>query len=274
MITIQVNGEKWRAAKGTSAAHLLGRLKIPLKVCVVEINGAIIPRTELLQRKLQAGDRIEIIRFMAGGRGGYLDFTLYPVTCQKLSRGRSNFEVLEGLIAGGAKIVQLREKGLSCRELFEMASKFREITHKNGVRLIINDHLDIALAVKADGVHLGQDDLPCRTARGLAPYLIIGISAHTKEEALKAEADGASYVNLGPIFDTRTKGSLSKGLGVKFISETAPHLKIPFTVMGGINPENLDQVLKAGAKRIAVITALTEALDIESATRSFLSLIQ
>jgi len=202
-----------------------------------------------------------------------LDFTLYPVTCEKLSKGRSNYDVLEQLIAAGIKIVQLREKDLSKTELYEMAVKFREITNRAGVLLIINDDIELALKIKADGVHLGQEDLPCSVARKLAPNLIIGVSTHNLEQALKAQEDGASYVNLGPIFDTKTKGQLIKGLGVNLISEIAPHLKIPFTVMGGINEKNIHEVLKAGARRIAMVTALTQSSDITKTTRKLISKI-
>lgn len=201
------------------------------------------------------------------------DFDLYSVTCEALSRGRSNIEVLTQLIEGGVRIVQLREKELNKKDFFEMAVRFRKITAEHGVKLIINDHLDVALAVRADGIHLGQSDLPCFEARKLAPGMIIGVSTHNLEQALVAEKNGASYVNLGPIFDTRTKGVLSKGLGVGLIEEVAPHLKIPFTVMGGINRSNIDKVLDAGAHRIAMITALTQADDIKAAARFFIDKI-
>ncbi|MFA4905979.1 MAG: thiamine phosphate synthase [Candidatus Margulisiibacteriota bacterium] len=201
------------------------------------------------------------------------DFALYPVTCEALSRGRSNIEVLMQLIEGGVKIVQLREKDLKKKEFFNLAVRFREITLRHEVKLIINDHLDMALAVKADGIHLGQSDLPCREARKLAPGMIIGVSTHNLEQAWAAEKEGASYINLGPIFDTRTKGNLSKGLGVGLVKEVAPHLKIPFTVMGGINWGNLDDVLAVGARRIAMITALTQADDIIGTVRSFIKKI-
>ncbi|MBI5699892.1 thiamine phosphate synthase [Candidatus Saganbacteria bacterium] len=197
------------------------------------------------------------------------DFVLYPVTCEALSRGRSNIEVLTQLIEGGVKVVQLREKDLNKKEFFNLAVRFREITLRHGVKLIINDHLDVALAVKADGIHLGQSDLPCREARKLAPGMIIGVSTHNLEQARAAEKDGASYVNLGPIFDTTTKGNISKGLGVELIKEVAPHLKIPFTVMGGIGRDNIDEVLAAGARRIAMITALSQAEDIKETVRYF-----
>lgn len=190
---------------------------------------------------------------------------LYPVTDSTQSLGRSNDEVLEGLIAGGAKIVQLREKQLSKKELTLMAQRFREKTKQAGMLLIINDHLDIALAVGADGVHLGQDDLPLDAARGIAAELLIGISTHSLDQALAAQRGGADYVNIGPIFATGTKKTPMPPLGPEAIGRIKPHLRIPFTVMGGINRDNIGQVLKAGANKVAVVTAVTKAPDISRA---------
>ena len=119
------------------------------------------------------------------------EIDVYPVTCEALSAGRSNVEVLRGVISGGAKIIQLREKHYSKRELYNEALIFRKITADVGILLIINDHLDIALAIGADGIHLGQDDLPTIEARKLAPELLIGASSHSVEEAMQAEKEGA-----------------------------------------------------------------------------------
>lgn len=198
---------------------------------------------------------------------------LYPVTDSSQSLGRTNFEVLEGVVAGGARIVQLREKNLSKREYFEMALRFRRRTEEAGLLLIINDHLDVALAVGADGVHLGQDDLPLESARSLAPELIIGISTHSLEQALAAQAGGADYVNIGPIFPTGTKSVPIKPLGPEAIASIRPQLRIPFTVMGGINHDNIGQVIRAGAKRVAVVTAVTKAPDIAAEVRRLREMI-
>ena len=193
---------------------------------------------------------------------------IYPVTCEALSAGRSNPEVLEAVIRGGAKIIQLREKDYSTRVLYELALRFREITAGADVLLIINDRLDIALAVEADGVHLGQDDLLLNTARKLAPELLIGISTHSPEEALQAQADGADYINIGPIFPTKTKMGVGHALGPDAIALFQKNIEIPFTVMGGINESNIDQVLARGVRRVAMVTAITQAPDIAGAVRS------
>ncbi|MFH1993856.1 MAG: thiamine phosphate synthase [Pseudomonadota bacterium] len=199
--------------------------------------------------------------------GRFQQVDIYPVTCECLSRGRSNLDVLAAVIRGGAAIIQLREKDHSARKLYNLAVKFREITQKANVLLIINDHVDIALAVGADGVHLGQDDLPLNAAREIAPDLLIGASTHSLEEAIQAQKDGADYINIGPIFPTSTKEGVKRFLGPEAIAAISPQIKVPFTVMGGISEANIDQVLAQGARRVAVVTAITQAPDIAAKTR-------
>jgi thiamine-phosphate pyrophosphorylase len=198
---------------------------------------------------------------------------LYPVTCQELSLGRGNDEVLEGIIAGGARIVQLREKELAQQAFYEMACSFRHMTEAAGLLLIINDRLDVALACGADGVHLGQDDLPVAAARRIAPQLLIGVSTHGLDQALAAQAGGADYVNIGPIFATATKKTGQHPLTPRAIREIAPRLTIPFTVMGGIDRTNIESVLEAGAAKVAVVTAVTRAPDIAAAVRELRGMI-
>ncbi len=191
---------------------------------------------------------------------------LYTVTCEELSNGRSNYDVLQAVIEGGGKIIQLRDKKKSKKEFLEMAKKFREITARARILLIINDYLDVAIEVDADGAHLGQEDFPIEKAKKLAPDLIIGSSSHNLEEALAAQAAGADYVNIGPVFPTGTKKHL-KVVGVEMIKAIAPKLTVPFTVMGGIKLSNIDEVLKAGARKIAVVTAVTMAEDMPRAVK-------
>ena len=194
---------------------------------------------------------------------------VYPVTCERLSQGRSNLEVLKAVIQGGSKIIQLREKHYSKRDLYNLALKFREITTRAGILLIINDHVDIALAVDADGVHLGQEDLPVQVARKLAPELLIGTSTHSLKQALQAEEDGSDYINIGPIFSTKTKEGVESALGPEAIATICPQITVPFTVMGGIEEENIEEVLGKGARRVAMVSAITKAADI-AATVKFL----
>jgi len=198
----------------------------------------------------------------------FLNVDLYPVTCEELSAGRSNLDVLAAVIQGGAKIIQLREKDYSTRDLYRLALRFRELTATAGVLLIINDRLDIALAVAADGVHLGQDDLPLPVARELAPEILIGISTHTLDEALEAQRNGADYINIGPIFPTKTKKGVERFLGPHAIASIKERIEIPFTVMGGINETNINEAVEQGAHRVAVVTAVTKAPDIAEAVRS------
>ena len=195
------------------------------------------------------------------------EIDIYPVTCQDLSEGRTNLEVLTAILEGGAKIIQLREKQWSKKDLYNLAVEFRGHTRRYDALLIINDHVDVALASGADGVHLGQEDLPVEAARNLAPELIIGASSHSLKEALKAEKDGADYVNIGPIFPTKTKADAVCFLGPGAIIEIGPQLTVPFTTMGGITPDNIHSVLKAGARRVAMITGITRAADIAQRVR-------
>ena len=204
----------------------------------------------------------------------FMQVDIYPVTCERLSSGRSNVEVLKAVVQGGARIIQLREKEYSIRELYNLAVKFRKITQKAGVLLIINDHVDIAMAAGADGVHLGQDDFPLQAARKIAPELIIGASTHSLQQAIQAQQDGADYINIGPIFPTSTKEGVERFLGPEAIAEISPAIKVPFTVMGGISEANIDQVLAQGARRVAMVTAITQAADIAEKTNFLKKTIQ
>ena len=191
---------------------------------------------------------------------------LYVVITEALCAGRSAVEILDMTLAAGVRLVQLREKDLKGRALFALALEFRRRTEAAGALLIINDRLDIALAAGADGVHLGQDDLPVSAARSLGSELIIGASTHSLEEALAAQDAGASYVNIGPIFATLTKEGATP-LGPEMIDRIAPKLRLPWTTMGGIKKTNIDQVVSRGAKHPAVITAVTAAPDPTAAAR-------
>lgn len=199
---------------------------------------------------------------------------LYLVTSQTLSRGRSTEEIVKMALAGGARLIQLREKDLPLSRLFRMAQKIRAMTKKAGALLIINDRLDVALAVGADGVHLGQDDLPVASAIKIAPDLIIGASTHSLQEALAAQKAGVSYVNIGPIFPTTTKKWDKKYLGIRKMKQISSRIKIPFTVMGGIKAEHIPDLVKAGAKTIAVVTVITAADNPQRAAKQLLALIR
>lgn len=155
------------------------------------------------------------------------EINVYPVSCEHLSNGRSDLEWLDAVLIGGAKIVQLRDKQSTDLELYEKALAFREKTTQAGALFIVNNRVDIALAAKADGIHIGNSDLPAQEARKLAPEMIIGISANTKEQAATAKERGASYFNIGPIYPTKTKKGLSSFLGPEEIPQFAALSPLP-----------------------------------------------
>ena len=157
-------------------------------------------------------------------------------------------------IDNGIKIIQLRYKVNNKETILETAKQLRELTKEKGVILIINDHIDIAKEVDADGVHLGQDDTPIEEARNLLNNKIIGISCHSLKQAIKAEKDGADYIGIGPIFKTQTKDY--QEIGSNIITNVKNSIKIPFIAIGGIDKDNIDEVLNAGATRVAIISAL------------------
>ena len=205
-------------------------------------------------------------RFRAAG--------LYLVTSARLSAGRSTETIVRAALEGGVQLIQLREKELSAQALTALAYRIRALTAAAGALLLINDRLDIALAVGADGVHLGQDDLPIADARRLAPDLILGTSTHNGAEARAAEAAGASYVNIGPLFPTSTKVWTSVFLGIAGLCRILPHVNLPFTVMGGIKAAHIPDLLNAGAQTIAVVTAVTAASDPRAAAAELLAEIR
>ena len=197
---------------------------------------------------------------------------LYLVITEEFTAGRGTLRVLEEAADAGIRLVQLREKNITKKELFHLAERFRRICDRYDITMIMNDHIDIALLTGADGVHLGQDDLPLEQAVKLAPELIIGRSTHSREQALEAEAQGAAYLNLGPIYPTQTKNTPVKPLGIEIVKEVGPLLHIPFTVMGGIKERHIPELLAAGARYIAMVTEITQAPDIGARVRSLRSL--
>jgi len=197
-----------------------------------------------------------------------MDWSLYVITDAKLSCGRSHLEVIRAAIAGGATIVQYREKEGTTRQLVKEAHALRELTRQNGVLFIVNDRVDVALAVDADGVHVGQDDMPAILARRLmGPGKIVGVSATNLEEALQAERDGADYIGAGPIFATPTKPDAAPPMGLDGLAEICRRVSVPVVAIGGINEDNATAVIEAGADGVAVVSAIVAAPDVEAAAR-------
>ena len=197
---------------------------------------------------------------------------LYVVITEEFTAGRGTIRVLEEAADAGVRIVQLREKHLSGKDLFRRAEQFRKICDRYDILMIMNDHLDIALMCGADGVHLGQDDLPLAESAAFAPELILGRSTHSREQALEAQGQGAAYINLGPIFPTQTKNTPVHPLGVEIIRETRGDLHIPFSVMGGIKAHHIPGLLDEGARLIAMVTEVTQAPDIGKRVRELRAL--
>ncbi len=195
---------------------------------------------------------------------------LYLVTSESCSRGRSTVEIVREGLAAGVRLIQLREKTLAPRELLPLAREVRSLTSDANALLIINDHLDVALAVQADGVHLGRTDLPVNAARLAAPDLIIGASTHSVEDVNDAQKQGASYINIGPLFATDTKTTSTAPLGLEGLRRMAEAASVPFTVMGGIKKDHIRELTLEGARTIAVVTAVTAADDPQSAARELL----
>lgn len=202
------------------------------------------------------------------------EVTIYPVSCEKLANGRSDYEWLEAVLNGGARIVQLRDKEADDHTLYQKAVMFRRQTNAFGALFIVNDRADIALMSNADGVHLGNNDTAAAKARKTAPDLLIGVSCNTMAQAATAENRGASYFNIGPLFPTKTKENLSNFLGTAAITKFSTKCQLPFTVMGGIKKKHIPELIATGAKRVAVVTALTQAKDIADETREWISIIQ
>lgn len=197
---------------------------------------------------------------------------LYVVITEEFTAGRGTLRVLEEAADAGIRIAQLREKHLSGKDLFHRAEQFRRICDRYNILMIMNDHLDIALMCGADGVHLGQDDLPLAESVKFAPELILGRSTHSREQALEAQGQGAAYINLGPIFPTQTKNTPVHPLGIEIIRQTRGDLHIPFSVMGGIKAHHIPGLLDEGAHLIAMVTEVTQAPDIGKRVRELRAL--
>jgi len=182
-------------------------------------------------------------------------------------------EMVSIALRTGVKWIQYREKDKSRREIYAEAVRLRKLTKEFNAVFIVNDHADIALAVNADGVHLGQEDLPLKMARKiLGKKKIIGISTHNIEQAMDAEAGSADYIGFGPIFHTKTKAA-GEPKGIIMLREIKSHVKIPVVAIGGINLENLESVLNSGAAAVAVASAILSG-DITNNTRLFIETIR
>lgn len=202
------------------------------------------------------------------------NWSLYVLTDRRAVGDRSLVDVIRAAIQGGATAVQLRDKDASTRALIELGRALLAITRPAGVPLIVNDRVDVALAIDADGVHVGQDDMPAVLARRLlGPERILGVSAGTVEEALQAQADGADYVGTGDVYGTPTKADAGIPIGIDGLAEVVRAVSIPVVAIGGIKAENAAAALAAGASGVAVISAILGASDPEAAARQLRQIV-
>lgn len=204
-----------------------------------------------------------------------LDTDIYGITAQEYSLGRSNIEVVKDMIEAGIKLIQYREKeSKSIRERYEECKKIRRLTKEAGVTFIINDYIDIALLVGADGIHLGQDDLPIEEVRRLVgPDMIIGLSTHSPEQAQDAIKRGADYIGVGPMFPTNTKKDVCDVVGLEYLDYVVKNHDIPFVVIGGIKLANIAQVKKHGAKCFCLITEIVGSPNIKKTVQEIRNIL-
>jgi len=199
-----------------------------------------------------------------------LGLGLYVITGAYPELGRGHLDVARAALEGGADALQLRDKDLGGRDMYRLALRIRDLVDRSGsgCLLFINDRVDVALAAGADGVHLGQDDLPATDARSLVGGdMIMGISASTVAEAEEARADGADYLGVGPVFTTPSKADAGIPIGIEGLRRIVEAVDVPVVAIGGINEDNVRQVFEAGADGIAVISAVTVAEDMLEAVR-------
>lgn len=194
---------------------------------------------------------------------------IYGITAEKFSRGRDNVAVVKDMIAGGVAVIQYREKHdkKSFRSMYEECLAIRQLTRESGVPFIVNDYVELAMLVDADGVHVGQDDLPVAAVRQRVGEKIIGLSTHNPDQARAAVAAGVDYIGAGPIFTTQTKDDVCDAVGLDYLSHVVGSISLSAVAIGGIKQHNMDQVLAGGAKTVCLVTEIVGADDIVGMVR-------
>jgi len=189
---------------------------------------------------------------------------LYCLTAEAYSLGRTNVEVVGEMIAAGIRVIQYREKDKTMREKFQECQKIRQMTTAAGVTFIVNDDVDLAMMTGADGIHVGQDDLPAlEIRRVVGEKMIIGLSTHSQEQACEAERIGVDYIGVGPIFRTTTKKDVCDPVGFQYLEYVVENIKTPFVAIGGIKESNVREISGRGAKCIAMVTEIVGAENIK-----------
>lgn len=198
----------------------------------------------------------------------------FSVVSSEFCNGRDVVSIVEAIAAGGAKLVQIREKNLSDSAVFELVKKCKAVTDRHQMLLIVDDRVDIAIAAGADGVHLGQDDFPLSEAKKLAPEMLFGISTHNAGEIRTALAGNCGYLNIGPMFPTQTKSVACGALGLEKIEELKKLVTCPFSVMGGIKEHHLSMLCAKGFRHIAMVTEITRAADVTAKVKQLRSIMK
>ena len=195
----------------------------------------------------------------------FLSTDIYGITADKYSLGRGNIETVRQMAEAGIKVIQYREKDKSSRKMRNECLAIREITRDNGITFIVNDYVDLAVAVEADGIHIGQYDLPPKTVRKfVGEKMIIGLSTHSPAQAQAAMriSDLIDYIGVGPIFPTNTKEDVCEAVGLEYLEYVANNINLPFVAIGGIKEHNIGQVRASGARIISLVTEIVSAPDI------------
>lgn len=204
--------------------------------------------------------------------------SLYLITDRGQTLGRPLLDVVKTALEGGVRMIQLREKDLGGKELFNLARELRELTTKYNAKLLINDRVDVALAICADGVHLGRQSMSVKDARQafsetLQNVPIVGVSTHSLGEALEAERDGADFITFGPLHFTRSKAVYGEPVGIDKFHEVVKAVNVPVFAIGGMKKGNMEEVLNAGCYGVAVISAIMSANDVKIGTEEILQAI-
>lgn len=199
---------------------------------------------------------------------------IYGITGDNFSNGKSNFQCVKEMIDGGINIIQYRDKLKTMKEKIKEAKEIRKLCKEKNVIFIVNDHIDIALLVDADGVHLGQDDMDPSDARKLlGPNKIIGVSTHSKEQGLKAYKNrDVDYIGVGPIYPTTTKDTAP--VGIEYLDYAVKNLHLPFIAIGGIKEKNIEKIIERGATRISLVSEIVGADDITYTTKKLGNLLK
>jgi len=203
------------------------------------------------------------------GLSSLLEVDIYGITAEEYSMGRSNIEVVARMIEAGIRVIQYREKEKSDREKYEECLKIRELTRVAGVTFIVNDRVDLAMLVGADGIHLGQDDLPPQAVREMVGgEMFIGLSTHSPAQAEAAVRLGVDYIGVGPIFATNTKKDVCAPVSLEYLDYVVKNIRLPFVALGGIKEHNIAEVYRRGARCIALVTEIVGAPDIGAKVRA------